>query len=73
MSNVVMLAELEAQHINGGRWGSKFSLFSTSMKTVSTNLGQTNTANNVGLGILFGAGNATSEQINVADITTFVA
>ena len=72
MSNVVMLADFEAQHINGGRWGSRFTFTSTAFKTATTNLGQTNSANNLGLGVLFGAGNATSEQVNIASISTFL-
>ena len=71
MSKYVMLADLEAQHVNGG-WGSRFSFFSASLKNVSTNVGQTNTAHNLGLGVLFGAGNATSEQLNIANVGTFV-
>jgi hypothetical protein len=71
MSNIVMLPDLEAQHINGG-WGSKFSFSSTSFKAVTTKVGQTNTANNLGLGVLFGAGLATSEQMNISEIATFV-
>lgn len=71
MSNVMVLADLEAQHINGG-WGSKYRFTSTSIKTVATNVGQVNTSNNLGLGVLFGAGIATSEQMNLSEITTFV-
>lgn len=72
MSKCVMLADLEAQYVNGG-WGSRFSFSSKSIKNVSTNVGQSNTANNLGLGLLFGAGNATSEQVNIADVVTYVA
>lgn len=71
MSNVVMLPDLESQHINGG-WGSRFSFSSTSFKAVTTKVGQSNNANNLGLGILLGAGLAASEQVNVSDITTIV-
>lgn len=71
MSNVMMLADLEAQHINGG-WGSKFRFTSTSIKAVTTNVGQSNNSNNLGLGVLFGAGIATSEQVNISEIATFV-
>lgn len=71
MSNLVMLADHEAEQMNGG-WGSKFRFSSTSIKTASTSLGQTNTANNLGLGVLFGAGLASSEQINISDIKTYV-
>ena len=71
MSNVMMLADLEAQQINGG-WGSKFSFSSMSFKAVTTKVGQTNTSNNLGLGVLFGAGIATSEQMNISEIATAV-
>ena len=71
MSNIMMLADLEAQHINGG-WGSKYSFTSTSIKSVTNKVGQTNSSNNLGLGVLFGAGIATSEQMNLSEITTFV-
>lgn len=72
MTDVVMLADFDAQHINGG-WGSKFSFSSTSFKAVSTTLGQSNSSSNLGLGVLLGAGIATSEQVNLASITTLVA
>jgi hypothetical protein len=72
MSKYMMLADLEAQHINGG-WGSRYRFSSTSMKSVTTHVGQTNTANNLGLGLLFGSGNATSEQVNIANVTTILA
>jgi len=70
MSNIMMLADLESEHINGG-WGSTFKFSSVSLKSVSTKVGQTNTANNLGLGVLFGAGIATSEQMNISEIATF--
>lgn len=70
MSKYVMLADLEAQHVNGG-WGSRFSFFAASRKNVTTNVGQTTTANNLGLGV-FGSGNATSEQLNIANVFTTV-
>jgi hypothetical protein len=71
MSNLLILDDLGAQHFNGG-WGSFYNFSSTSFKSVTTKVGQTNTANNLGLGVLFGAGIASSEQMNVSDISTFV-
>jgi hypothetical protein len=71
MSYLVNLEDRDSQLVNGG-WGSWFSFSSTSFKTVTTKVGQTNTANNLGLGVLYGAGIATSEQMNVSEIETFV-
>lgn len=71
MSNLLLLDDLDAQYVNGG-WGSIYNFSSTSFKAVTTKVGQTNTANNLGLGVLFGAGIATSEQMNISEIATFV-
>jgi len=73
MFNVVMLADLEAEHMNGGRRGPSFNFSSGAIKTVTTNFGQSNSSNNLGLGALLGAGNATSEQINLASVSTWMA
>ncbi len=71
MSNLLILDDLDAQHVNGG-WGNIYKFSSTNFKSVTTKVGQSNTANNLGLGVLFGAGIATSEQANISEISTFV-
>lgn len=71
MAYLVNLEDRDSQLVNGG-WGSRFNFSSTSFKSVTTKVGQTNTANNLGLGVLYGAGIATSEQMNISEIATFV-
>jgi hypothetical protein len=71
MAYLVNLEDRDSQLVNGG-WGSRFSFSSTNFKRVTTKVGQTNTANNLGLGVLNGAGIATSEQMNISEIATFV-
>jgi hypothetical protein len=71
MTNYMILADLEAEQINGG-FGSFFSYSSKSMKSVGTWVGQSNTSNNLGLGIV-GLGNAQSIQENSALVGTILA
>jgi len=70
MTNYMILADLEAEQINGGS-GSFFTYSSKSMKSVSTRVGQSNTSNNLGLGIV-GLGNAQSIQENSALVGTIL-
>jgi len=69
MTKFMILADLEAEHINGGHF---FSFSSTSWKTAITNVGQSNTATNIGLG-LGGFGNAISAQSNFALVGTILS
>ncbi|MBD1195204.1 hypothetical protein [Vulcanococcus sp. Clear-D1] len=71
MAYLVNLEDRDSQLVNGG-WGSWFSFSSANFKRVTTKVGQTNAANNLGLGVLNGAGIATSEQMNISEIATFV-
>jgi hypothetical protein len=71
MSSLTLLTDRDAEVINGGWWNS-YSFRSFSFKSATTNLGQINTANNLGLGLLYGLGNATSEQLNVSSITSVI-
>lgn len=72
MSALMILDDRDAQFVNGGWWGSQYSFSSTEFKSVTTKVGQSNTANNLGLGVFYGAGIATSEQMNISEISTFV-
>ena len=71
MSSIYIMADHEAETINGGWWTS-ISANSYTWKSASTSFNQVNTANNFGIGLLMGAGNATSEQLNLASITTII-
>jgi hypothetical protein len=71
MSMLCLLADHEAETINGGLFNS-LNLNSFTWKSATTLLNQQNNATNVGLGLLFGSGNATSFQSNVASIATVI-
>jgi hypothetical protein len=71
MSSIYIMADQEAEAINGGWWNS-FSASSYTWKSATTSFNQVNTANNFGTGLLMGVGNATSEQLNLASITTII-
>jgi hypothetical protein len=71
MSSLTLLADRDAEMINGGWWNS-YSFTSFSYKSVATNLTQKNTANNLGVGLFYGAGIATSEQLNLSSITSVI-
>lgn len=70
MAHLHEIADCNAQAINGGFGGSRFSFMS--YKSATTNLGQINTANNFGIGAGLGIGVATSEQVNFASIATLI-
>lgn len=86
MASLILLADQDAQLVNGGSggWGGgwgrprqpqapSFTYNSTSFKSAKTNLAQGNVSNNLAIGLGFhglGFANATSEQENVAFITT---
>lgn len=72
MSSFALLADSEAQYINGG-FGGVFLYRSFSYKSATTSVTQNNDARNLGVGLLFGIGNATSEQVNMASVATVVA
>jgi hypothetical protein len=72
MSALSHLADHEAETINGGFFNT-FNLNSYSLKAASTSLGQSNSATNVGVGLLLGIGSASSSQSNVAGISTVIA
>jgi hypothetical protein len=71
MSTLCLLADREAETINGGLFNT-FNFNSFSAKAASTNLGQTNGATNVGVGLLLGIGSASSAQTNIATIGTVI-
>ncbi|MFN4868094.1 MAG: hypothetical protein ACK5GZ_17500 [Cyanobium sp.] len=71
MSALSLLADHEAETINGGFFNS-FNLNSYSWKAASTSLGQSNNATNVGVGLLLGIGSASSSQTNIASIGTVI-
>ena len=71
MPSLTLLTDHDAEVINGGWWNS-YSFSSFSYKSVKTNLTQGNTSNNLGVGLLYGIGNATSEQLNVSSITSMI-
>jgi hypothetical protein len=80
MKSLSFIADHDAQSINGG-WGKmKSSGYSTpsytfnsiSYKGITTNLGQQNVATNLGVGLLYGIGVASSEQVNLASITSAI-
>lgn len=71
MSSLIHLTDRDSEVINGG-WRNSYSFRSFSYKSVSTDLTQSNTANNLGVGLLFGIGNATSEQVNISSITSLI-
>lgn len=71
MSSLTHLTDRDSEVINGG-WRNSYSLRSFSFKSVSTDLTQSNTANNLGVGLLLGIGNATSEQVNISSITSLI-
>lgn len=82
MASLTLLADHDAQFVNGGNggWGRprqpqapSVHYSSTSYKSAKTNLIQGNLANNLAVGIGFlgmGSASATSVQENVAFITT---
>jgi hypothetical protein len=72
MSALSHLADHEAETINGGFFNT-FNLNSYSLKAASTSLGQSNSATNVGMGMLLGIGSASSSQSNIAGISTVIA
>jgi hypothetical protein len=69
MAQFHVIADCEAEALNGGSWFES----SYTLKSASTNLGQINSANNYGIGAALGAGFATSEQVNIANIGTVIA
>ena len=69
MAQFHVIADCEAQALNGGFWLST----SYSLKSSTTNVGQINSANNYGIGAAFGSGFAASEQVNIATIGTVIA
>jgi hypothetical protein len=83
MSSLTLLADLDAERVNGG-WGKprrqpkgykthKPSYSSSTVKTARTNLAQGNVSNNLALGLGIGGlgfANASSFQENVAFIAT---
>jgi hypothetical protein len=71
MSSLCLLADHEAETINGGFFNT-FNFNSFSWKAASTNLGQSNNATNVGLGLLLGIGTANSFQANTANVGTII-
>jgi outer membrane lipoprotein SlyB len=68
MSNLVNLADEQAQSISGGWSFTSFSFAKAS--GVYTSLDQSNTVNNLGLGLLAGFGGAQSLQGNGSSIAT---
>ena len=71
MTKLHLIADQEAQALSGGRWGSWYQKSDYTYKSNKTNVGQTNTANNFGFG-LAGYGFASSEQMNIAAITSYI-
>lgn len=71
MPSITFLTDHNAEAINGG-WWSSYSISSFSKKSVKTDLTQSNTANNLGVGLLYGSGNASSEQLNISSITSMI-
>ena len=83
MASMSLLAELDAERINGGGviWGKpsrstypKSSYNSTTYRSAKTYLAQGNVSNNLALGLGlhgFGTATATSTQSNVAFVNTF--
>jgi hypothetical protein len=71
MPSLTLLTDHDAEVINGGWWNS-FSFSSFSFKSAKTTLTQGNTSNNLGVGLLYGIGNATSEQLNISSITSVI-
>lgn len=86
MSSLILLADLDAEQVNGGSIGGwvrpyppmhpKPHYGSTSIKSATTNSAQGNVSNNLAIGLGFhglGFANATSVQENVAFIGTVAA
>jgi hypothetical protein len=71
MTKLHLIADQEAQALSGGRWCSWYQKSDYTYKSNKTNVGQTNTANNFGFG-LAGYGFASSEQMNIASITSYI-
>jgi hypothetical protein len=80
MKSLSFIADHDAQSINGGLGKRSMSRFNTpsytfnsiSYKGITTNLGQQNVATNLGVGLLYGIGVASSEQVNLASITSAI-
>ena len=72
MPSLTLLTDHKAEAINGG-WWSSYSFSSFSYKSVKTDLTQSNMANNLGVGLLYGSGNATSEQLNISSISSVIS
>ena len=71
MPSLTLLADHDTEVINGGFWSSYTSKY-YSHKSATTTINQDNTANNIGVGLLYGYGNATSEQLNLAYSVTAI-
>jgi hypothetical protein len=71
MTKLHLIADQEAQALSGGRWGSWNQKSDYTYKSNKTTVGQNNTATNFGFG-LAGYGVATSEQMNIASITSYI-
>jgi hypothetical protein len=71
MKFISLLDEQQCAALKGGLYGIT-NISMTSFASSLVGLGQTNSATNVGLGLLVGAGNAQSIQGNTAFVNSFV-
>ena len=70
MKNITCLDERQCQVLRGGFWSTYYS--TTKFSGASTTINQTNSTNNLGVGLLIGLGNAQSLQGNGAEAMTFI-
>ncbi len=71
MTKLHLIADQEAEALCGGSWGSWWQQSKYVYKANTATVGQSNTANNFGFG-LAGYGVATSEQMNLATISSYI-
>lgn len=72
MTIITRLDDHQCEVLRGGFWGSFTSVSRVRIARSATTLTQGNNAENTGLGLLVGLGNAQSLQGNGADISTIV-
>jgi hypothetical protein len=72
MKSITHLDDQQCATLSGGFWGSYTNISMTKFASSYTGFNQTNSANNTGIGLLVGLGNAQSLQGNAAEVFSVV-